>query len=164
MLLLLLERRSRASTMEVNTEGECIVWLASINLLSRVFFFLSFPFCYLLNARYSSAISNFILGLDSRIGVTLVASSISLTVKRNLSAPKQSTISKQRLICACTPCVNCIFPKNRRKKKTLCEFFYYYFCRKNDWLASKFNLFFGFEHNKGCSHNLLVRKYFKQTE
>ena len=116
MLGVLFVRRSRASTMEVNTEGECIVWLASINLLSRVFFFLSFPFCYLLNARYSSAISNFILGLDSRIRVTLVASSISLTVKRNLSAPKQSTISKQRLICACTPYVNCIFPKNRRKK------------------------------------------------
>ena len=130
MLGVLFVRRSRASTMEVNTEGECIVWLASINLLSRVFFFLSFPFCYLLNARYSSAISNFILGLDSRIRVTLVASSISLTVKRNLSAPKQSTISKQRLICACTPCVNCIFPKNRRKKKLCVNFFIIIFAER----------------------------------
>ena len=32
--------------------------------------------------------------------------------------------------------VSTVFFQRTEGKKTLCEFFYYYFCRKNDWLAS----------------------------
>ena len=50
--------------------------------------------------------------------------------KERLSALKQSTISKQRLICAFTPCLNCIFLKNRRKKSSFVWIFLLLFLPK----------------------------------
>lgn len=128
--------------------------VASINRLSRVFFFLPFPFCYLFNARYSCAITNFILVLDSRNGVTSVASSISLKVKRNLNAPKQSKIPKQRLIFACTPCFNCIFSKNRRKKGILCEFFLSLFLPKERLVNQPVKFIYRFWALKKPAHTI----------
>lgn len=97
--------------------------VASINRLSRVCFFLPFPFCYLFYARYSCAITNFILVLDSRYGVTSVAISISLKVKRNLKPLSKAKFRNKGSFSLVLLVLTIFFQRTEGKKGILCEFF-----------------------------------------